>query len=95
MLVGGHDVKQLQMTSLRHAMASVPQDMVLFNDTIYYNIAYGNLDATREAVESAARAAQVSLWCYSCSAHLGCFGRLSSHMFQAVSKDALLLCSNF
>lgn len=52
-------MRQLQMTSLRHAMASVPQDMVLFNDTIYYNIAYGNLGASREAVEAAARAAQV------------------------------------
>lgn len=59
MLVGGHDVRQLQKASLRHAMASVPQDMVLFNDTIYYNIAYGNLEAPREAVEAAARAAQV------------------------------------
>lgn len=59
MLVGGRDVRQLQMASLRRAMASVPQDMVLFNDTIYYNIAYGNLNACREAVEAAARAAQV------------------------------------
>jgi ABC-type transport system involved in Fe-S cluster assembly fused permease/ATPase subunit len=58
-LVGGHDVRQLQMGSLRHAMASVPQDMVLFNDSIYYNIAYGSLGASREAVEAAAKAAQV------------------------------------
>lgn len=61
MLVGGHDVRQVQMASLRHAMASVPQDMVLFNDTIYYNIAYGNLGASREAVEAAAKAAQVGV----------------------------------
>jgi hypothetical protein len=37
------------------------QDMVLFNDSIYYNIAYGNLSATREQVEAAAAAAKVSL----------------------------------
>ena len=37
----------------------VPQDTVLFNDTIYYNIAYGRPEATREAVEAAARAAQI------------------------------------
>lgn len=68
MLVGGRDVRQLQMASLRHAMASVPQDMVLFNDTIYYNIAYGNLSASREAVEAAAKAAQV--WWYVCGIKL-------------------------
>ncbi len=58
-LVGGHDVRDLQLGSLRRAMASVPQDMVLFNDTIFYNIAYGNLGASRQQVEDAARAAQV------------------------------------
>lgn len=57
--VGGQDVKQLEMASLRQAMACVPQDMVLFNDTIYYNIAYGNLSAPQEQVEAAAKAAQV------------------------------------
>lgn len=60
-LVGGQDVKQVQMASLRHAMASVPQDMVLFNDTIFYNIAYGNLGASKADVEAAAKAAQVCL----------------------------------
>lgn len=74
-LVGGEDVKQLQLAGLRRAMASVPQDMVLFNDTIYYNIAYGNLQATREEIEAAARAAQVgfsasSLVFYSLSVYL-------------------------
>lgn len=59
MLVGGRDVKQLPLGDLRHAMASVPQDMVLFNDTIYYNIAYGNLNASKADVEAAATAAQV------------------------------------
>lgn len=78
MLVGGHDVRQLQMASLRHAMASVPQDMVLFNDTIYYNIAYGNLNASREAVEAAARAAQVSQTHGSCSTQ----PPMEAHMLQ-------------
>ncbi|WIA13719.1 hypothetical protein OEZ85_007271 [Tetradesmus obliquus] len=58
-LLGGHDQKGLQLASLRRAMAIVPQDMVLFNDSIYYNIAYGNLAASREEVEAAAAAAQV------------------------------------
>jgi len=60
-LVGGRDVRDLQLRGLRQAIASVPQDMVLFNDTIYYNIAYGNLSAPKEAVEAAAKAAQASL----------------------------------
>jgi len=45
--------------SLRKAIGVVPQDTVLFNDTIYYNIAYGNLDATKEQVEAAAIAARI------------------------------------
>lgn len=58
-LMGGHDVRRLTLTTLRGALGKVPQDMVLFNDTIYYNIAYGDMTATREQVESAARAARV------------------------------------
>lgn len=58
--VGGADVRDLQLASLRQAIAIVPQDMVLFNDSIYYNIAYGNLAASREQVEAAAKAARVS-----------------------------------
>ncbi|KAJ9531485.1 hypothetical protein QJQ45_015055 [Haematococcus lacustris] len=58
-LLGGTDLKQLQLASLRAAVAKVPQDMVLFNDTIYNNIAYGNLAASQEQVEAAARAARV------------------------------------
>ena len=46
-------------TSLRAAIGIVPQDTVLFNDTIYYNIAYGRPDATREEVEQAARLARI------------------------------------
>jgi len=45
--------------SLHRAIGIVPQDTVLFNDTIYYNIAYGRPEATREEVEAAAKAAQI------------------------------------
>lgn len=58
-LVGGRDVRSTQLASLRQAIGKVPQDMVLFNDTIYYNIAYGNLGASREEVYAAAQAARV------------------------------------
>lgn len=47
------------MESLRKHIGVVPQDTVLFNDTIYYNIAYGNPNATKEQVENAARAAHI------------------------------------
>src|ERR1041384_470874 len=55
--VNGVDVRDLRQASLRSAIAIVPQDTVLFNDTIYYNILYGRTDATREEVVEAARAA--------------------------------------
>ncbi|KAI8463500.1 MAG: half-size ABC transporter [Monoraphidium minutum] len=58
-MLGGYDVRHLTLASLRGALGKVPQDMVLFNDTIYYNIAYGDMTATREQVEAAARAARV------------------------------------
>jgi ATP-binding cassette subfamily B protein len=57
--VNGLDVRELKQTSLRAAIAIVPQDTVLFNDTIYYNIRYGRPEATREEVEAAARAAHI------------------------------------
>ena len=44
---------------MRAAIGIVPQDTVLFNDTIYYNIAYGRPGATREEVEEAARVAHI------------------------------------
>eukprot|EP00887_Chlorella_sp_A99_P007179 scaffold2.g7179.t1 len=44
--VGSHDVRQLQLDSLRRELGAVPQDLVLFNDTIRYNIRYGRLSAT-------------------------------------------------
>ncbi len=58
-LIDGQDVREVTQASLRAAIGIVPQDTVLFNDTIYYNIAYGRPDATREEVEGAARAASI------------------------------------
>src|SRR5208282_5784873 len=59
LLVDGQDVRRVTQTSLRAAIGIVPQDTVLFNDTIYYNIAYGRPGATREEVEGAARLARI------------------------------------
>ncbi|MEO8741881.1 MAG: ABC transporter ATP-binding protein/permease, partial [Lysobacteraceae bacterium] len=53
------DIRDYTQASVRGAIAIVPQDTVLFNDTIYYNILYGRPDATREEVESVARAAHI------------------------------------
>jgi ABC-type transport system involved in Fe-S cluster assembly fused permease/ATPase subunit len=58
-LVDGRDVRDYTQASLRAAIGVVPQDTVLFNDTIRYNIAYGRPDATQEEIEHAARVAQV------------------------------------
>jgi len=57
--VDGRDIREFSQDSLRAAIAIVPQDTVLFNDSIYYNIRYGRPDATREDVEDAARAAHI------------------------------------
>ncbi|MFC8272416.1 ABC transporter ATP-binding protein [Streptomyces sp. NPDC057271] len=57
-LVGGHDVRELTQDSLRAAIGLVPEDSFLFSDTVRANIAYGHPDATREQIETAARAAQ-------------------------------------
>ena len=57
--VDGQDVRSVTQDSLRRAIGIVPQDTVLFNDTIYYNIAYGRPEATRAEVEAAARAAHI------------------------------------
>ena len=57
--IGGEDLRDVTQESLRAAIGVVPQDTVLFNDSIFYNIAYGRPDATREEVEAAARAAQL------------------------------------
>jgi ABC-type transport system involved in Fe-S cluster assembly fused permease/ATPase subunit len=57
--IDGQDIRDVQQTSLRGAIGVVPQDTVLFNDTIYYNIAYGRPGARREEVEEAARLARI------------------------------------
>jgi ATP-binding cassette, subfamily B, heavy metal transporter len=58
-LVGGHDVRDLQVQSLRGAIGVVPQDTVLFNDTIYRNISYGRPTASDADVNAAIRLAQL------------------------------------
>jgi ABC-type transport system involved in Fe-S cluster assembly fused permease/ATPase subunit len=57
--INGTDIRELQQTSLRAAIGIVPQDTVLFNDTVLYNIHYGRPDATPEEVIEAARAAHI------------------------------------
>ncbi|MFI8366013.1 ABC transporter ATP-binding protein [Streptomyces sp. NPDC085466] len=57
-LVGGHDVRELTLESLRAAIGLVPEDSFLFSDTVRANIAYGVPDATDEQIEAAARAAR-------------------------------------
>ena len=59
-LVDGQNIQDVQQASLRKAIGIVPQDTVLFNDTIAYNIAYGSPGASLEAIQEAARAAQMS-----------------------------------
>jgi ATP-binding cassette subfamily B protein len=58
-LIDGQDVKHVQQASLRQSIGIVPQDTVLFNDTIAYNIAYGRPGASEADIQSAARAAQM------------------------------------
>lgn len=57
--IDGQDVREVTQKSLHQAIGVVPQDTVLFNDTIRYNIAYGREGATQEEVEQAARDAQI------------------------------------
>jgi len=59
-LVDGQDIRDVRQDSVRAAIGVVPQDTVLFNDTIYYNIAYGRPDATRPEIEAAARVAHIA-----------------------------------
>jgi ATP-binding cassette subfamily B protein len=58
-LIDGQDIAEVQQTSVRSAIGMVPQDTVLFNDTIGYNICYGRWNATNEEVFEAARLAQI------------------------------------
>ncbi len=57
--IDGQDVREVTQESLHAAIGVVPQDTVLFNDTIRYNIGYGRDGATQEDIEAAARAAQI------------------------------------
>jgi ABC-type transport system involved in Fe-S cluster assembly fused permease/ATPase subunit len=57
--IDGQDIRQVTQASLRQAIGIVPQDTVLFNDTVEYNIAYGRPGASRAQVEAAARAARI------------------------------------
>lgn len=57
--LNGHDLRDITQESLRRHIGIVPQDTVLFNDTILYNIAYGNPGATREQIIDAAKAARI------------------------------------
>jgi ABC-type transport system involved in Fe-S cluster assembly fused permease/ATPase subunit len=57
--INGQDIRSVTQNSLRRALGIVPQDTVLFNDTVRYNIAYGNTSATPAQVEEAARAARI------------------------------------
>ena len=57
--IDGQDIRDVTQDSLRRAIGVVPQDTVLFNDTIHYNIAYGRPGASRAEIEEAARLARI------------------------------------
>jgi ATP-binding cassette, subfamily B, heavy metal transporter len=57
--IDGQDIREVTQDSLRRAIGVVPQDTVLFNDTIFYNIAYGRPGASRDEIEEAARLAHI------------------------------------
>jgi len=57
--INDQDIRELTQASLRRAVGIVPQDTVLFNETVYYNIAYGRPSATRAEVEEAAKSARI------------------------------------
>ncbi|NJS39617.1 MAG: ABC transporter ATP-binding protein/permease [Rhodobacteraceae bacterium] len=57
--IDGQDIRHVTQTSLHQAIGVVPQDTVLFNDTVLYNIAYGRAGASREEIEAAARGAKI------------------------------------
>ena len=59
LFIDGVDIKEVTQSSLHSAIGIVPQDTVLFNDTIYYNIAYGNTEASYDKVIEAAKAAKI------------------------------------
>lgn len=55
--IDGYDIRQVELRSLREQIGIVPQETILFSDSVYANIRYGKLDATRDEVEAAAKAA--------------------------------------
>jgi len=57
--IDGQDIRDVTQNSLRQIMAIVPQESILFNETIYFNLAYGNLQASKEDIEEAAKMAQI------------------------------------
>ena len=57
--IAGQEIRSVTQASVRQAIGIVPQDTVLFNDTVAYNIAYGRTGATQQEVEAAARAARI------------------------------------
>ncbi len=57
--IAGQDIREVQQSSVRRAIGIVPQDTVLFNDTVAYNIAYGRPGASQQEIEGAARAARI------------------------------------
>jgi len=57
--IAGQDIRSVTQASVRRAIGIVPQDTVLFNDTVAYNIAYGRTDAAQAEIEAAARAARI------------------------------------
>ncbi len=58
-LIDGQDIAKVTKKSLRKVISVVPQQVVLFNNTLYYNVAYGRLDATKAEVEEAIRLAHL------------------------------------
>jgi ATP-binding cassette subfamily B protein len=58
-LINGQDIRSVRQVSLRRAIGIVPQDTVLFNDTVWYNIAYGEPEAPKEAIIAAAQSAHI------------------------------------
>lgn len=58
-MIDGKDIRDVTQASLRKSIGVVPQDPVLFNSSIGYNIAYGKFDATPEEIEGAAKSAQM------------------------------------
>lgn len=58
-LIGGQNIKEMDLDSVRKCIAIVPQDSVLFHDTIRHNVSYGNLSKPQEDIENAARMADL------------------------------------